>query len=130
MMSEFIPVVIFCESSLPLCILSTCQPELINKVAWYCILIERLTFLKDFYNCPIWYSGTRRVRYEVFKGFLQKSCSKKFRKIHRSPLVLPASSCHFIKILRRRCFPVNFAKFYRTTFIKKNFELLRLKLRL
>ena len=80
MMSEFIPVVIFYESSLPLCILSTWQPELINKVGWYCIFIERLTFWKDVYDCPIWYSGTGRVRYEVFKGILQKTAAKNFAK--------------------------------------------------
>ena len=59
---------------------------------------------------------------------LQNRCSKKFRKFHRETLVLESLfnkagllAYNFIKKrLRRRCFPVKFAKFSRTYFLQNN----------
>ena len=62
---------------------------------------------------------------------IKKSCSKKFRNIHRKTPVLESlfnkvaelKACKFIKKkLQRRCFPVNIAKFLRAPILKNTWE--------
>ena len=57
--------------------------------------------------------------------FCKKRCSLKFPKIHRkTPLTataLTTPAALLKKRLRHRYFPVNFAKFLRTTFLQNNF---------
>ena len=46
--------------------------------------------------------------------FYRKSCSKKFRNIHRKTSVLGFKTCNFLKKrLQHRCFSMNVAKFLR-----------------
>ena len=67
-----------------------------------------------------------RIKKTVFqkkssRGFLQKKCSYKFRKIHRKYL---CQSLFFNKVaglrLWHRCFPENFVKFLRISFLTEH----------
>ena len=81
-------------------------------------VLQNLFFFK--YNCNV-HCVVQKQPTEVF---CKKRCSKKFRKIHRKTPVpvsffnkVAGSACNLLKMrLWHGCFPVDFAKFLRTSF--------------
>ena len=68
-----------------------------------------------------WVSNTPSICFQEvpMEVLCNKSCSKKFRKIHRKTTVLESLFLiNFFNRLWHRCFPVNFAKFLRTFFYR------------
>ena len=65
------------------------------------------------------------------EGFCKKRCSKKFHKINRKTSAPEPKACNFNeKRLWYGCFPVNFAKFLRTSFLKEHLKWLLLERKL
>ena len=103
-----------------------CSRSILNKLRYAC---ESLLFLLKFqaigYSCCN-FTKIEPLHWYLFKDFdeqppeilYKKSCSQKFHKIHKRTLV----PLFFKKVSKKRlwhlCFPVNFVKFLRTSFLQ------------